>query len=33
MSESLGIAVDPGKMKQAKPKEYVLRFAFGEGIS
>jgi hypothetical protein len=33
MSGSLGVAVDPGKMKQAKPKEYALRFVFGGTIT
>ncbi|HEV7215640.1 MAG TPA: DUF3147 family protein [Chloroflexota bacterium] len=33
MSGPLGIAVDPGEMKRAKPKEYALRFAFGGTIT
>ena len=33
MSGSLGIAVDPAKIKQVKPREYALRFAFGGTIT
>ena len=33
MSGPLGIAVDPAKIKQAKPREYALRFAFGGTIT
>ncbi len=33
MSESQGVGVDPAKIKQAKPKEYALRFAFGGTIT
>ena len=33
MSGPLGIALEPGRLKQGKPKEYAVRFAFGAAIT
>jgi hypothetical protein len=33
MSGPLGITIDPAKLKQAKAKEYAIRFGFGGGIT
>jgi uncharacterized membrane protein (GlpM family) len=33
MNGPFGIAMEPAKLKQAKPKEYAVRFAFGGAIT
>jgi hypothetical protein len=33
MTGPFGITVEPAKLKQAKPKEYAVRFAFGGAIT